>query len=185
MPWDVKASCSNYSISVNASNSNRKSAVRFVKAIFSDFPSGAAPMFTVQAAAPFHLLPLPTTNYRHRRQWLQQQRRCHRFGSFTFGLLLPMVGAVLRRFEFYHYAFRSQQSIQLMVVPLSFPASTNSYSKWNQCDGCTSSADVVVMLTVNPVPVITVNNATICAGNSFTLNAAGALTYTYSSIKLL
>lgn len=64
------------------------------------------------------------------------------------------------------------------------PASTNSYSiSGTSADGCTSSADAVVNVTVNPVPVITVNNATICAGNSFTLNAAGALTYTYSSVS--
>jgi hypothetical protein len=35
---------------------------------------------------------------------------------------------------------------------------------------------------VNPLPVITVNNGTVCSGQSFTITPAGAVTYTLSSV---
>jgi len=44
--------------------------------------------------------------------------------------------------------------------------------------GCVSQAFVTSSLTVNPNPIITVNNGTICAGQNFTINPNGANTYT-------
>ena len=44
--------------------------------------------------------------------------------------------------------------------------------------GCISQAFVTSSLTVNPNPIITVNNGTICAGQNFTINPNGANTYT-------
>ena len=44
--------------------------------------------------------------------------------------------------------------------------------------GCISQAFVTISLTVNPNPIITVNNGTICAGQNFTINPNGANTYT-------
>jgi hypothetical protein len=44
--------------------------------------------------------------------------------------------------------------------------------------GCLSQAFATSSLTVNPNPIITVNNGTICAGQSFTINPTGANTYT-------
>jgi len=44
--------------------------------------------------------------------------------------------------------------------------------------GCISQAVVTSSLTVNPNPIITVNNGTICSGQNFTINPNGANTYT-------
>ncbi len=44
--------------------------------------------------------------------------------------------------------------------------------------GCVSQAFATSSLTVNPNPIITVNNGSICAGQSFTINPTGANTYT-------
>ena len=44
--------------------------------------------------------------------------------------------------------------------------------------GCVSQAFATSSLTVNPNPIITVNNGTICAGQNFTINPNGANTYT-------
>ena len=44
---------------------------------------------------------------------------------------------------------------------------------------CTASTDVV-SITFNPLPSISVSPATICAGDTTTLSASGALTYTWS-----
>lgn len=45
--------------------------------------------------------------------------------------------------------------------------------------GCLSTS--VANVNVNPLPLITVGNATICAGNNYTLNPSGAATYSYSN----
>ncbi len=44
----------------------------------------------------------------------------------------------------------------------------------------TCTATQTVMVSVNPLPTVTVNSTTICAGNSTTLTAAGASTYSWS-----
>ena len=44
--------------------------------------------------------------------------------------------------------------------------------------GCVSQAFITSSLLVNPNPIITVNNGTICAGQTFTINPNGANTYT-------
>jgi gliding motility-associated-like protein len=46
-------------------------------------------------------------------------------------------------------------------------------------NGCSRTATRVI--TVNPLPVLTVNNGSICAGQVFTMTPSGATTYTYSS----
>ena len=48
-------------------------------------------------------------------------------------------------------------------------------------NGCVSSVSAVSDVTVNALPTIVVNSGAICAGESFTINASGAVTYTYSS----
>jgi hypothetical protein len=60
------------------------------------------------------------------------------------------------------------------------PSSTTNYTVTgtNAANGCTAS--VVHALTVNSNPTITVSNGTICPGGSYTINPAGASTYTYS-----
>ncbi len=49
-----------------------------------------------------------------------------------------------------------------------------------QKDNCTSSA-IAVTATVNAPPVLTVNSPTICSGQSISLNASAATTYTWST----
>ncbi|MCD6018003.1 MAG: hypothetical protein K0S53_1124 [Bacteroidetes bacterium] len=61
------------------------------------------------------------------------------------------------------------------------PTSPTSYSvTGTNMDGCVSSAAAVSNVMVNALPVISVNSGTICAGESFTITATGADTYTYS-----
>ena len=45
-------------------------------------------------------------------------------------------------------------------------------------NNCTNTA--VVSVTVNPSPTVTVNNGSICAGQTFTMNPSGAISYTFS-----
>ncbi len=56
-----------------------------------------------------------------------------------------------------------------------------SYTVTGTTDGCSDTA--IANLTVNPLPVITVNSATICAGETATLIAAGGTTYSWSSAE--
>lgn len=59
------------------------------------------------------------------------------------------------------------------------PSTTNYTVIGTASNGCTAQA--VAAVNVNPNPVITVNNGTICSGESFTMTPSGASTYTYSS----
>jgi gliding motility-associated-like protein len=64
------------------------------------------------------------------------------------------------------------------VISVS-PPSNASYTVLAGTGTCSNSA--VSDVTVNPVPVLNVSNsATICSGNSLTLNATGATTYTWN-----
>lgn len=64
--------------------------------------------------------------------------------------------------------------------PLSISTtSTTSYTVTGATFGCTNTA--VSNVSVNPLPTITVNSATICAGQTATLVANGATSYTWSS----
>jgi hypothetical protein len=62
------------------------------------------------------------------------------------------------------------------------PTTTNTYSVsgTNTTTGCIGTDQVLV--TVNPIPIIDAGpNQSICAGNSVTLNASGANTYTWNN----
>jgi len=58
------------------------------------------------------------------------------------------------------------------------PAATTVYTITGTTLGCTGTTTSTV--TVDPNPVVNVNNATICAGSSATLTAAGATSYVWS-----
>ena len=63
--------------------------------------------------------------------------------------------------------------------PVVSPAANTSYTvAGTSTAGCVSQAFATSNLIVNPNPIITVNNGTICAGQSFTINPNGANTYT-------
>ncbi len=59
------------------------------------------------------------------------------------------------------------------------PSVNTTYTVIGTLAGCTSQA--VQNVTVNPSPNVTVNNGAVCAGQSFTMVAGGASSYTYSS----
>jgi hypothetical protein len=62
------------------------------------------------------------------------------------------------------------------------PATTSSYTvTGTNAAGCISSNSATSTITVNARPVISVNTGSICSGNSFTIAATGASTYSYSS----
>lgn len=59
------------------------------------------------------------------------------------------------------------------------PTVTSTYTI-NIADANNCAQSGTVSVTVNDLPVIAVNSGTICAGESFTITASGANTYTYS-----
>jgi gliding motility-associated-like protein len=59
------------------------------------------------------------------------------------------------------------------------PSSTTTYSVIYTIAGCGTTNNGIV--TVNPLPSITVNSQTICAGQTVTLTANGASTYTWNT----
>ncbi|HKC69170.1 MAG TPA: T9SS type A sorting domain-containing protein, partial [Bacteroidia bacterium] len=60
------------------------------------------------------------------------------------------------------------------------PSTTTAYSVIaSDANGCTTTATTTI--TVNALPVITVNSATTCPGYTTTLNASGALNYSWST----
>jgi hypothetical protein len=73
----------------------------------------------------------------------------------------------------------SSLSSATVANPLASPLSTTVYSVTvSSQGGCTATNQVTV--TVNPNPQITANSATICQGQSATLNAQGASNYSWS-----
>jgi trimeric autotransporter adhesin len=59
------------------------------------------------------------------------------------------------------------------------PATTTTYTVTGTSNGCSSTATSTVI--VNPIPVVTVNSVQICNGETATLTANGATTYTWSN----
>lgn len=68
---------------------------------------------------------------------------------------------------------------------IQFPSATVSYSVsgTNTLTGCTSTNIAVATVTVNPLPTVTisVSNPSVCLGQSVSLTAGGANTYTWST----
>jgi hypothetical protein len=72
------------------------------------------------------------------------------------------------------YTYSGGSSVVSPSVSFTYSVSGTSI------EGCVGSLVAISNVMVNPLPVITVNNGTICTGDSFTLQASGADTYTYS-----
>ncbi|MEI8136455.1 MAG: T9SS type A sorting domain-containing protein [Bacteroidota bacterium] len=70
----------------------------------------------------------------------------------------------------------SSNSPTIIVTPTT---STNYTISGTSALGCSNSATVMVVVT--GTPAISVNSATICSGNSATLNASGVSTYTWNT----
>ncbi len=62
------------------------------------------------------------------------------------------------------------------------PAANTTYSVTGTDNNGCVSAVAVANVSVQALPVVTINNGAICAGDVFTLNPSGALTYTLSSV---
>ncbi len=62
------------------------------------------------------------------------------------------------------------------------PLTTTSYTVTGTTAGCSGTA--VATVTVNPLPVISINQDTICAGQAAMLTAAGGTTYTWNTGSL-
>jgi gliding motility-associated-like protein len=58
------------------------------------------------------------------------------------------------------------------------PTVTTTYTITAASGGCTGTTTAAV--TVNPLPTVSVNSPSVCAGNSVTLTASGASTYSWS-----
>ncbi|MCW3072123.1 MAG: hypothetical protein JWO44_2013 [Bacteroidetes bacterium] len=63
------------------------------------------------------------------------------------------------------------------------PSTTTSYSVSGTSSGCADTAFALV--TVNPLPVLVVNSASICNGQTATLTASGAASYSWSTGALI
>ncbi len=63
----------------------------------------------------------------------------------------------------------------LLISPLSLTV----YSLVGSSNGCPGSASISIAVNSNPTVNASVSNTTICSGNSVTLSAGGALTYTW------
>lgn len=62
------------------------------------------------------------------------------------------------------------------------PSANTSYSvSGTNAAGCTNTVNASVTVTVTPNPTVTVNSPTICAGQSATLTATGAATYSWTT----
>ncbi|MDX2173674.1 MAG: T9SS type A sorting domain-containing protein [Bacteroidota bacterium] len=72
------------------------------------------------------------------------------------------------------YTYSGGSSIVSPTVSTSYSVTGTGSS------GCVSATPAVVTITVNPLPAISISNASICAGQSFTLNPSGANSYTFS-----
>lgn len=70
----------------------------------------------------------------------------------------------------------------IYVTPtLTTGITASTYSFYAEAFTCTNSPRTAFVVTVNPLPTLTVSsNATICSGNSTTLSALGASSYTWN-----
>jgi hypothetical protein len=65
--------------------------------------------------------------------------------------------------------------------PVVTPSITSTYTiNGTSSQGCDNLIPAIATITVNSNPTITANGGTICNGQSFTIQANGAFTYTYS-----
>ena len=74
------------------------------------------------------------------------------------------------------YSWNTSAATNSIVVT---PTATSNYSVIGTAGTCTSQS--VYTVNVNPLPNVTVNNPTICLGQSATLTASGATTYSWSN----
>ena len=74
------------------------------------------------------------------------------------------------------YSWSSGQTTSSIVVT---PTTATSYTVYGTTSSCTNS--LVSSISVNPNPTVSVNSATVCSGQSVSLIATGATTYSWSS----
>ena len=76
------------------------------------------------------------------------------------------------------YTWSTGANTQSIVVS---PTVNTSYTVTGS-NGCGLNSQTVTV-SVSPSPTVLVNSGTLCAGESFTLNPTGAISYTYSSVS--
>ena len=74
------------------------------------------------------------------------------------------------------YSWNTGSTLNPLTVT---PISTTNYTVTGTTAGCSSTA--ISTVSVKPLPIVTVNASTICIGQSATLTAAGATTYTWNT----
>ncbi len=60
------------------------------------------------------------------------------------------------------------------------PTASTIYTVNGSINGCGLVLSTPLTMSINPLPIITASNATICLGSSHTITPAGAVTYTYT-----
>jgi len=81
-------------------------------------------------------------------------------------------------------SFTWQPGNQNTAAIVQSPTVTSSYTVNGDNGGCIGTQ--TIQIVVNPLPLVTasISNAVICSGSSVTLNAGGAVNYTWSPISL-
>ncbi|MBL7901096.1 MAG: gliding motility-associated C-terminal domain-containing protein [Bacteroidia bacterium] len=81
-------------------------------------------------------------------------------------------------------SFTWQPGNQNTAAIVQSPTVTSSYTVNGDNGGCVGTQ--TIQIVVNPLPVVTasISNAVICAGGSVTLNAGGAVNYSWSPVSL-
>ncbi len=81
-------------------------------------------------------------------------------------------------------SFTWQPGNQNTAAIVQSPTVTSSYTVNGDNGGCVGTQ--TIQIVVNPLPLVTasISNAVICSGSSVTLNAGGAVNYTWSPISL-
>lgn len=76
------------------------------------------------------------------------------------------------------YSWSSGQTTSSIAVT---PTTATSYTVYGTTSSCTNSLVSNITVNANPTVVVTVNSSTICNGQSTSINASGASTYSWSS----
>lgn len=77
------------------------------------------------------------------------------------------------------YAWSSGPVVTGLTTAYAVPVVITTYTVTGTSNGCSNTA--ISTVTVNPSPVISVNSDTICQGQTISLTASGATTYSWSS----
>jgi len=78
------------------------------------------------------------------------------------------------------YTWNTSSSINPLIIS---PTSTTNYTVVGSVLGCTNNA--IAAISVTPLPTVVVNSSTICSGQTATIAASGATSYSWNTGSLL